>query len=282
MNSPNRTYLKKTKINYIFAPKNIFKFILGSLVLTHAIISHAQQARQFNISYDASLSIDANKSANTGLSKNIISALSSALGGSIVVGGVNDTISFSKDAYHIKSVGSLGSILSVLTDKNTFTRISDGQVINGSTSTLRYVDSRAGSAPLTTLVDSRSQKIIIYDGKKVTAKTDYRGTIQDLLCFGYGFIGKLPSGVVSVNIADGKSIKQAIFDIRKETIKSSQGAVDTVKLTRRLSAKDDASVEYWLRNSDGIPLRIRIGMSQRYGATLILSAVKPPEKVTPL
>jgi hypothetical protein len=53
----------------------------------------------------------------------------------------------------------------------------------------------------------------------------------------------------------------------------------SVKLTRRKVSAEDASVEYWLKENDGLPLRVRIGMSQRYGAVLDLRAVQIPNVI---
>ena len=113
----------------------------------------------------------------------------------------------------------------------------------------------------------------------VVNSVPYDRRIQDVLSLGYAFMGKRPTQALSIAMSDGKSIKRMIFDVRKEPLKLSAGQWDTVKLTRRVANKDDATVEYWLRTSDGLPLRVRIGMSQRYGAVLDLTMTKAPAKV---
>ncbi len=239
----------------------------------------AQAGQQFAVSYDAELTVDPKRASNTGLSQTAINTVWGLMGGSVSIADVHDTISFSREAYHIRSVGTLGRLLSTFISNGTFTRDSVGRIGSGTLHTLRYIDTRGTRPPLTTLVDEKSKTIFFYDGKAITRRTPYQASTQDVLSLTYAFIGRVPSKPVSVALSDGKAIKQATFDVHSEPLKLAAGQWNTIKLTRRVSDRDDASVECWLRATDGVPLRVRIGMNQRYGAVLDLKVTKVPTKI---
>lgn len=248
------------------------------VLIANPMTVNAQTVKNFSISYDAQLSLDKKRATETGMSSSMINALTSVMGNSVSIAEVVDTVSINKNTYHIQSMGTLTRLVSVFMAKGTFIRISEGQMTENVPNTLRYVDVRTSNPPLTTLVDEKKKSIYFYNGKIITNTIPYQNKIQDVLSVGYGFIGKLPSRPVTMSMSDGKSIKEATFDISKETLELFAKKIETIKLTRRLSSKDDASVEYWLRSTDGLPVRVRIGMSQRYGAVLDLTAMKIVDK----
>jgi hypothetical protein len=239
----------------------------------------AQTLQKFSVSYSANLTLDEKQANLTGMSKTMVSALS---GKAVTIADVTDTVTLTKNTYHIQSTGTLKTILAMFVSKGTFVRVSDGQISDSTLNTLRYVDIRASNPPLTTLIDEKNSNILFYNGKTKTATTPYKNKIRDVLSVGYSFIGKLPTSAFTTTLADGKSIKQAVFDVSKETLALPTGKTDTIKLTRRLASKGDASVEYWLRASDGLPLRMRIGMNERYGVILDMIATTIPSKVLAL
>ncbi|HWX02847.1 hypothetical protein [Collimonas sp.] len=243
--------------------------------------SFAAANQQFSVSYDAQLTVDSKRASNTGMSQSAISALTGFMGGNVSVADVKDTVSFSQDSYQIQSVGTLGHVLGMFMS-GSLQRTSVGKISGGTLNTLRYVDIRGSKAPLTTLVDEKSKTAFFYDGKNMTSRATFQSKPQDVLSLSYAFVGNVPSHPVSVTLSDGKSIKQATFDVHSESLSLPSGQWQAVKLTRRIASADDASVECWLRASDGVPLRVRIGMSQRYGAILDLKSTKVPAKVLPL
>jgi len=241
----------------------------------------ASMQQQFSVSYDAQLTIDSKHASNSGMSQSAIDALTGFMGGNVSVANVKDTVSFSRDSYQIQSIGTLGHVLGMFMP-GSLQRTSVGWITDGTLNTIRYVDIRGSKAPLTTLVDEKSKTVFFYEGKNMTSRATFQSKPQDVLSLSYAFIGNVPAHPVSVTLSDGKSIKQEVFDVQRGSLSLPSGQWQTVKLTRRIAATDDASVECWLRASDGVPLRVRIGMSQRYGAILDLKATKVPAKVLPL
>jgi hypothetical protein len=262
---------------------NLIKHLTFAIIAVAANVTtgqvSAQTLQKFTVSYSVNLTLDQKQANATGMSKSMISALSGIVGNAVTIADVSDTVKFTKDTYHIQSTGTLKTILAMFVNKGSFVRISDGQISGSTLNTLRYVDIRASNPPLTTLIDEKNNNILFYSGKTKTGTAPYKNKIRDVLSLGYSFIGKLPTSAVSTMMSDGKSIKEVVFDMKKETITLPTGRTDTIKLTRRLADRGDASVEYWLRASDGIPLRMRIGMNERYGVVLDMVATAVPTKV---
>lgn len=266
--------------------KSPHKFLheCGFILLLAACIapatSFAEVLQQFSINYDAELAIDPKHATDTGLSQIAINGIWGAMGGSVSIANIEDTVSFSKGAYRIESKGTLGQALSTFITGD-LVRHSFGNITGGKLNTLQYVDTRPGIPQLTTQVNEKKKTITFYDGQKLIQRIPYQANIHDVLSLPYVFIGRLPAKPVTVSFSDGKSIKQATFDVQKVPLRLPSGQWEAVKLTRRIVSSDDASAEYWLRATDGIPLRIRIGMKQRYGAVLDMKATKVPDKVLP-
>lgn len=242
--------------------------------------SFAQVLQQFSIKYDAELAIDPNRATDTGLSQSAINGIWGVMGGSVSIANIEDTVSFSKETYSIQSIGTPSQVLSIFITGD-LVRHSFGKITGGKLNTLQYADTRPGIPQLTTQVNEKKKTITFYDGQKLIQRIPYQAKIHDVLSLPYVFIGRLPAKPVTVSFSDGKSIKQATFDVQKVSLKLPSGQWETIKLTRRIASSDDASVEYWLRATDGIPLRIRIGMNQRYGAVLDMKSIKVPDKVLP-
>lgn len=269
----------KTRLNAVKRLSIALAAIIASMATAHV---SAQTEQKFTVSYSANLTLDQKQANATGMSKTMISALSGIVGNAVKIADVSDTVTFTKNTYHIQSTGTLKMILAMFVNKGTFIRTSDGQISESTLNTLRYVDIRADNPPLTTLIDEKNNTILFYNGKTKTGSTPYKTKIRDVLSLGYSFIGHLPTGAFTANISDGKSIKEAVFDSKRETAELPTGKSDTIKLTRRLTEKGDASIEYWLRASDGLPLRMRIGMNERYGVVLDMIATTVPAKVLAL
>lgn len=241
----------------------------------------AAGAQKFLVNYEANLTIDSKRASNTGLSQGVISALTGIMGGSISIAHVKDTVSISKDFYQIQSSGTLGSVLGMFMS-GSLERTSVGSISGGTLNTLRYVDVRGSNPALITLIDEKTKTVFFYEGKRLTGRVAFQSKPQDVLSLSYAFIGHIPTQPFSVALSDGKSIKLATFDVKSESLTVPSGQWKATKITRRISSLEDASVEFWLRSTDGAPLRMRIGMNQRYGATLDLRSTQIPANILPL
>ena len=242
---------------------------------------HAQAAQtvtqSFALTFEAEVAIDSKKAANSGMSDTLIKGLSGMFGGSVGLGTVSDKVSFTKDGYDIQSSTALGRVASLFM-KGDFVRTSKGKIENNTLTTAQYVDIRPGKTPLVTVINDK-KTVSFVEGKKLSSREPYRTNTQDILSMTYAFIGRVPAGPTTVHFSDGKSLKTATFDVLKESIKVPAGSMDAVKLTRRIVGKEDARIELWVRASDGLPVRLRVGMNEKYGALLDMKASQLPAAV---
>ena len=236
----------------------------------------------FAVSYDVEISVDKKKATASGMSQSLINGAAGLMGGGMSVGTVADTIQFDKEGnYLIQSSMSLGALASTFLGSGKYLRSSKGRIENNTLNTMQYVDQRPEKKPLTAVMTDK-KNVFFFDGKATAGKTAYTLNTQDALSMMYANIGRVPvagSKNLRTVFTDGKTVKTAAFNATAEKIKTPSGEWDAVKLTRSNAGQGDASIELWVRQSDGLPIRLRLGMSEKYGALMDIKANKLPAVV---
>ncbi len=243
--------------------------VLGAAALLSA--AHAQQS--FTVQFAAEAVVDKAKASS------VVAAAGGLFGGSVNVASVTDKINFAKDSYTVESVASASTVVSMLSSNTSFVRTSKGSIAGNSLNSLQYVDIRGKLPAIVALVNPAKTQWSFVQNKQVLNRAPYKAGAQDIASFMYNFIGHLPTAPFSTQIVDGKNIKPANFGVGKESITVPSGKWDTVKLTRVGRGAGEASIELWLRATDGVPVRMRVGMNEKYGVLLDFKSTVVPANV---
>jgi Protein of unknown function (DUF3108) len=250
------------------------KFIASLLLTACGVMSSAHAQQSFTVQYTAEAVVDKAKASTT------VAAVGGIFGGSVTVASVTDKVNFTKDSFAIESVASAGSVVSMLSNgNNSFVRTSKGSIANNTLNSLQFVDIRGKSAPIVALVNPGKTQWSFVQNKKVLNRAPYKAGAQDIASLMYAFIGRVPTAPFTTQVVDGKSIKTASFGVIKETVTVPSGKWDTVKLTRVNKAAGDAAIDLWLRASDGAPVRLRVGMNEKYGVLLDFKSTVLPATI---
>jgi hypothetical protein len=232
--------------------------------------------------YIINISVDP-KAATLPEAKPYIEKATKVIGTRFEVANFEETLTVKRDgSYQIKSIIPIGSMISTVTPLDKVLRLGEGKVINGRPIAQKVVEQRGSNEPsLMALANEKLNKLYFYRGKEnVRTEELPPGGLVDIVMLGYLYLGQsVPVKNVSLSAVDAKR------PFLNQTLKASETPITFdgqtflgVKFTRQLTPGEDASLEFWLRKADGVPIRLLIGLSGKYGVTVDIY----PRKIPPL
>lgn len=194
----------------------------------------------------------------------------SVISGSVHAANISDVLEISSTKYQINSVGTLTSVLNLALNNQKLYRHSDGDITKDGLATLNYIEKRGNTERLQAKLDAKAGKVIFLKEQTTIDSAPISGNLMDLLSVMYNFVGrKLPPAQSTYNVTDSKSLKK--YTLNKGEAWDFPFNGTTVKAFRyyKSTTKDDSTtLEIWLSEKDGIPLRTVVGLGERYGATI--------------
>lgn len=219
--------------------------------------------------YDLSITVDANRPSEAVSRVKAAKGAMALLGGSISAGTIEDVVNIGDEAYTISSTGKADRILATLLGGDTLTRRSEGAVGGGYMASQRFSESRGTKRRLGVNTDYPKRIAIFYkNGKESKVETvNYR--IADSASMPYLLLRQpLPLTAMTIAATDGIAIREFIMKVSDEVVQVGKAQVAAVHLTRDQRKGDDASLDLWVRKEDGMPLRFRVGLDDKYGVVL--------------
>jgi hypothetical protein len=242
------------------------KFIVAALLSGFATAGLAQTA-QFNASYTLTLAVDPAKAQPQSQSDRALIKAAGALG-TVEVGTLSDTGIWDGSKLRLRSLGTGTATLKtfIADERLDMARTSEAELRNGLLVTTRYTDRRGSSPLLVYAADLRKGQYELRRGGKVVATDKLRQPTSDLAALPYLFIGRTPpKSPITLAYTDGKALREVSFKPVAENLTVAGGSVATTRLTSAPKTRDDPTIEIWLRNEDGFPLRVRVGLGSKYG-----------------
>lgn len=205
------------------------------------------------------------------------------LGSRFEVASFEEVLTIKKDgAYQVKSIIPMGSVVSTVTPLDKILRLGDGKVVNGRPIASKVVEQRGSNEPsLMALTNEKLNKLYFYRGKELVRSEDLPvGGLVDIVMLGYLYLGQqVPVKNVTLSAVDAKR------PFMNQTLKATETPIvfdgqtfPGVKFTRVLTPGEDATLEFWVRKADGLPVRLLIGLSGKYGVTVDIY----PRKLQPI
>ncbi len=238
------------------------------LAATAVLATSLAHASNFSATYVVQMSVDASKAKPESASDRAMIQGASMLG-SFEVGTITDTGSLAGGNFRLRSAGTGSRALRTLIPDGRLDleRTSEGQIRQGNLVTLRYADKRGNSPLLTYAADIGKKRYEIRRGGQVTESGALTYSNIDIAALPYLFLGRTPpTAPFSVAYTDAKSVKLAGFRVSREDLTVAGTKVATTRLTSAPRSANDPLIEIWLRNDDGFPLRVKVGLSAQYGA----------------
>jgi hypothetical protein len=263
--------IKKTFIFFLFIP-----------LLQTALAQKQQLSPKIQFDYELSLKVDF-KQREAILKKNgeelgVYEKALSMISGSVHAADITDIVEIGTSNYQINSIGTLNSTLNFALQGQKLIRQSSGIVTKNGLLTLNYSEKRGNTELLTAKVNSKTRQVAFESGSTKTGSETLNGNMLDLLSVMYNFIGQKTIAKQSTYlITDSKSIKR--YTLNKAELWDFPFNGTKVKAFRYFKSTnhdDDATLEMWLTEKDNIPLRMVIGLGERYGATIQVDLKKVP------
>lgn len=253
--------------------KVLLKVAAGALVFAATGMAHALTYEgELRTPYVINVTVDP-KAATLPEVKPYLEKATKLVGTNFQVAEFEEVLTIKKDgSYSAKSIIPTGSVVSTVTPLDKVVRMGDGKVVGGRPFAAKVVEQRGSNEPaLMALTNDKLKKIFYYRGKENVRTEDLpAGGVVDIVMLGYMFLGQpVPPKNVTVSATDAK--RPFVNQTLKATETPITFAGETfpgVKFTRVLSPGEDATLEFWVRKSDGLPVRTLIGLSGKYGVTI--------------
>lgn len=222
--------------------------------------------------YVINITIDP-KAASLPDAKPYLEKATKLIGTRFEVASFEEILTIKKDgAYVIKSIIPMGSVVSTVTPLDKIVRLGEGKVIGGKPLASKVSELRGSSEqPLMALINEKLNKVYFYRGKDNVRTEDLpSGGLTDIVMLPYLYLGQqVPVKNLTLSAVDAKR------PFMNQTLKATETPITFdgqtfpgVKFSRVLTPGEDASLEFWVRKADGVPVRLLIGLSGKYGVTI--------------
>jgi hypothetical protein len=251
-----------------------FKMLFcGLVVLTGMPVAHAlTYVGELRTPYVINVTVDP-KAATLPDAKPYLEKATKLIGTNFQVAEFEESLSIKKDGtYSVRSIIPTGSVVSTVTPLDKVVRMGDGKVVNGRPIAAKVVEQRGSNEPtLLALINDKLNKVFYYRGKEnVRTEGLPAGGVADIVMLGYLYLGQ-PVPIKNVTLSATDARRPFVNQTLKATETPITFAGETfpgVKFTRVLTPGEDATLEFWVRKSDGLPVRTLIGLSGKYGVTI--------------
>lgn len=263
--------------------KRMAMFVAATSLLVSGTSAYAlSYVGDLRTPYIVNVTVDP-KAASLPEAKPYLEKATKLIGTNFQVAEFEEVLSIKKDGtYSVRSLIPMGSVVSTVTPLDKVMRMGDGRVVNGRPIAAKVVEQRGSNeASLMALVNDKLKKIFFYRGKENVRTEDLPAAgVTDIVMLGYLFLGQqVPVKNVTISAIDAKR------PFLNQTLRATETPITFagetfpgVKFSRVLTPGEDATLEFWVRKSDGLPVRMLIGLSGKYGVTVDIY----PRKLQPV
>lgn len=262
--------LREAKIKH---NHNLVSIALALVVEGLALVTH-QVAVAAPLSADWIYKIEVVKGAPTPDMASKAIAMAGKWVGAVTVANGSDVGAIDGKGFTLRSHVKVVTLLSMLDSNLDMVRQSSGVFFSGIAFTLRYADKR-GSNPELLLVSNLKQRQYLFTKGGGPARIEpMKYLMVDIAMLPYAFIGRAaPKATSFISFTDGKSIISTNLTPIPERLEVAGKLVPAVRLS---GLAPGGTLDLWIREADGYPLHMRVGLNAKYGAVLDQRVVAVP------
>ena len=208
------------------------------------------------------------------------------LGGQEGVATAQDQVSWpaqGNGAYRIDSTLTPRGALAVLLRRLHWVRGASGEVRDGKPELLSASNQR-GDSPATLMQIEHGRMQVTTAAQAASAPAESTTPTQpappgltDPLTLSWGYLQRpLPTRAFTVPLLINDKVQTAHITPQRITLKW-QGQEVACTLLDAHSAQSSATLRIWLRQSDGLPLQVELGMGDRYGLDVVQTLAAVPD-----
>jgi len=193
-------------------------------------------------------------------------AMAGMVFGAVTVANGSDSGTIDGKGFSLRSNIKVAALLSMLDSNLNMSRQSTGVYFGDYAFTQSYYDKRGSNPPLQFVVNMKTRQYVFTNGPGPAHIEPYKYMVVDMAMLPYSFIGRpAPKSKTFVAFSDGKTIYNATLAPKAEKLEIGGKDIAAVRLSGTAST---SSLDIWVRESDGYPLQMRIGLNAQYGAVL--------------
>lgn len=193
-------------------------------------------------------------------------AAAGMLFGSVTVANGADAGTINVKGFNLNSHVKVAALLSMLDSNLNMFRKSNGIFVNGIAFTQRYSDKRGSNPEMLMAANPKQKQFTFTNGAGPARMEPIKYAMVDIAMLPYAFVGRpAPKAVSFIAFTDGKSIYSTTLTPVLEKLEVAGKVISAVHLSGFASG---GSLDLWIREADGYPLHMRVGLSAQYGAVL--------------
>ena len=168
----------------------------------------------------------------------------------------------------VKSDIPISKVLGYVGGIDKVSRSSAGFFRDGRFMPLQVTEQRGSSKPIyAAQIDHKKRRIAYLKGRTLIKEESFQGDLTDLIHLPYRWLGApVTSKSFTTNVTDARKIyrnEEFVATDMDVTFLGQKTAV--VRFSRKRKSADDEGIEFWVRKRDGLPIRIMVTMSKKYG-----------------
>ena len=261
-----------------------FSLTALAVVLLVPTAQATQLTGELKTPYDVTIAFDANAATLSEAGK-YATKVTKLCGSKIELSSFEEVLTVGRDGrYQIRSIVPMPLALRSITPLDKIVRLGEGKISSGIPLADKISEQRGSSEqPLLALTNEKLKQVSFQKGKAARTEPLPTKGVTDLLMIPYLFVGSpVPVKPITISLMDSKRLFVKETLLATETpITVSGETFSCVRFSRVLVPGEDASLDVWVRKADGAPVRMSIGLSAKYGATIDVRTRRlPPALLT--
>jgi hypothetical protein len=272
MNTTTRTFKALSPTNLLTAW--LMSATLMAWAPAQAITSNARGSSQLQTELNLKIRFSdaSNIPQGTKLAKKM-------LGDQVDLSQFKEQVDFDAKGYRINSEIPMPKVVSVASSLDRVRRLSEGELTNTGLQGSRIMEQRGSKADIyEARVSKDKKKVEFFKNRKKTHDESIGTPYTDLTSLPYFWLGRpVKPNSITVDVIDAKRLyKRQVLQAKALDIQYLGQRIKAVQFTKAQKSATDSELVILVRQSDGMPLRIDLGLSGKYGVSALIYPTNIP------
>ncbi len=201
------------------------------------------------------------------------------LGDQVDLSQFKEQVDFDGEGYRINSEIPMPKVVSVTSSLDRVRRLSEGELTTRGLQGFRIMEQRGSKADIyEARVSKDKKKVEFFKNRKKTHDEPLLPPYTDLTSLPYFWLGNpVKVNSLTIDVIDAKRLyKRQVLQAKALDIQYLGQRIKAVQFTKAQKSPTDSELVILLRQSDGMPLRIDLGLSGKYGVSALIYPTNIP------
>jgi hypothetical protein len=201
------------------------------------------------------------------------------LGDQVDLSQFKEQVDFDAKGYRINSEIPMPKVISLASSLDRVRRLSEGELTSNGLQGGRIMEQRGSKADIyEARVSKDKKKVEFFKNRKKTHDEPLLALFTDLTSLPYFWLGNpVKVNSLTIDVIDAKRLyKRQVLQARALDIQYLGQRIKAVQFTKAQKSATDSELVILVRQSDGMPLRIDLGLSGKYGVSALIYPTNIP------